>query len=111
MAKVFMKIDNLENKAVSELYKLCKKHHISPNNLALHLNVVPIRIYEIIHGKRNITADTDLRLTTFFELKEGYFLHLQADYDLALANRKLSDKLEKIVPISNIIKGNKCIKP
>lgn len=99
-----MKTDELENKAVVELYKLCKKHGLKPVNLALHLNVVPIRIYEILHGKRNITADTDLRLTTFFELKEGHFLKMQADYDLALTRRKIDDKLRRIVSVSDIVK-------
>jgi len=35
---------------------------ISQNCLARDIGVSPRRINEIVHGKRSITADTDLRL-------------------------------------------------
>src|SRR5260221_6856344 len=40
------------------------------------------RINEIVLGKRAFTADTALRLAAFFGTSEGFWLGLQADYDL-----------------------------
>lgn len=55
---------------------------ISQNYLARNIAVSPRRINEIVHGKRAITADTDLRLSQFFGTSEGFWLGLQSDYDL-----------------------------
>jgi antitoxin HigA-1 len=35
-----------------------------------------------VHGERVVTADTDLRLSRVFGISEGFWLGLQADYDL-----------------------------
>ena len=37
--------------------------NLSQNQLARDIDVSPRRINEIVHGKRSITADTDLRLS------------------------------------------------
>jgi addiction module HigA family antidote len=71
---------------------------LSQNALARALNVAPRRINEIVLGKRAITADTDLRLARYFGLSEGFFLGLQADYDLMERRRQIGDDLEKIKP-------------
>jgi addiction module HigA family antidote len=55
---------------------------ISQNKLANDMHVSPRRINEIVHGLRAITADTDLRLSRALGTSEGYWLGLQADYDL-----------------------------
>ena len=49
-------------------------------------------------GKRAITADTDLRLARYFGMSEGFFLGLQADYDLMQRRRELGEQLERIAP-------------
>ncbi len=59
---------------------------LSQNALARAVRVPPRRINELVHGRRAVTADTDLRLTRYFGLSEGFFLGLQADHDL-LAQR------------------------
>jgi len=51
--------------------------------LARAVHVPPRRINEIVHGKRAVTADTDLGLCRFFGVSEGWWLRLQADYDIA----------------------------
>ena len=53
-------------------------------------------MYEIVRGKRAITADTALRLGKYFGLPAQFWMNLQADYDLRLAQR--STKLGKIRP-------------
>ena len=47
---------------------------LSQNALARAVHVAPRRINEIVLGKRDITADTDLRLARYFGLSEGFFL-------------------------------------
>ena len=56
------------------------------------------RINEIVLGKRSITADTDLRLTRYLGLTPGFFLGLQADYDLMARRREIGDEIEAINP-------------
>ena len=65
---------------------------ISQNRLANDMHVSPRRINEIVHGLRAITADTGLRLSRALGTSEGYWLGLQADYDLE--ERKATIKLE-----------------
>lgn len=67
--------------------------------LARAVHVPPRRINEIVHGKRAVTADTDLRLCRFFGLSEGWWLRLQADYDIALAKESMTDVLSEIEPL------------
>ena len=58
---------------------------LSQNRLGNELGVSPRRINEIVHGKRRITADTALRLGTYFGNSPRFWLGLQMDYDLDLA--------------------------
>jgi addiction module HigA family antidote len=71
---------------------------LSQNGLARALRVPPRRINEIVHGKRSITADTDLRLARYFGMSEGFFLGLQADYELMQRRRAIADDLKAIAP-------------
>jgi addiction module HigA family antidote len=80
------------------LEDLMKPIGLSQNALARALKVSPRRINELVLGKRAVTADTDLRLARYFNLHPGFFLGLQAQYDLMEQRRKLGDKLEEIKP-------------
>ena len=71
---------------------------MSQSALARAIGVPPRRINEIVLGKRAVTADTDLRLGRYFGMSDGFFLRLQADYDLEEQKRKLGTMLERIVP-------------
>ncbi len=71
---------------------------LSQNALARAIRVPPRRINEIVLGKRNVTADTDLRLARYFGLSEGFFLTLQADFDLMERRREIAAVLETITP-------------
>ncbi len=53
------------------------------------------RINEIVHGKRRVTADTALRLSRYFGLSEGFWIRLQARYDLEVEKDRLEKRLEK----------------
>ncbi|WP_420824629.1 HigA family addiction module antitoxin [Thiorhodococcus mannitoliphagus] len=70
---------------------------ISQNGLARNLGVPPRRINEIVHGQRAVTADTALRLARYFGTSEGFWMGLQADYDLEEARKRLGERLERDV--------------
>ena len=80
------------------LEDLMKPMGLSQNALARALKVPPRRINELVHGKRAVSADTDLRLARYFGLHEGFFLGLQTDFDLMEQRRKLGDRLKVITP-------------
>ena len=69
---------------------------ISQNALARALQVPPRRVNEIVLGKRAVTADTALRLAAFFGTSEGFWLGLQADYDLEEARSGMGRELMRI---------------
>jgi addiction module HigA family antidote len=56
--------------------------------LAKDLCVPLPRIHDVVRGNRSITADTAIRLGIYFGLPAQFFLNLQNDYDLRLAERK-----------------------
>jgi addiction module HigA family antidote len=70
---------------------------ISQNRIARDIGVPPRRINEIVLGKRAITADTALRLARYFDVSEGFWMGLQADFDLEAARRVLGDRLQNDV--------------
>lgn len=70
---------------------------ISQNKLGRDLGVSPRRVNEIVHGKRSVTADTALRLSVYFGNSASFWLGLQMDYDLDVAEDTVSDKIHKEV--------------
>jgi addiction module HigA family antidote len=76
---------------------------VTQYKLAKDIHVPARRINEIVHGKRDITADTALRLSRYFNLSEQFWLNLQARYDLEVEKDKLNDRIKteaKVLQIS-----------
>ncbi len=71
---------------------------LTQNGLARALGVPPRRINEIVHGRRAISADSDLRLARYFGISEGFFLGLQADFELLERRRQIGKELKSIRP-------------
>ena len=65
---------------------------LSQNRLGRDLKVSPRRINEIVHGNRALSADTALRLSTYFGNSASFWLGLQLDFDLETA-RDSSEKM------------------
>ena len=61
--------------------------------LAKDMSVPLRRVNEIVHGKRESTADTALRLSRYFATSERFWLNLQAQYDLDVERDRLGDRL------------------
>src|SRR3954447_11065856 len=80
------------------LEEFLKPMDLSQNALARAVHVAPRRINEIVLGKRDVSADTDLRLARYFGLSEGFFLGLQMDYDLMQRRREIDRDLKTIRP-------------
>src|ERR1700683_5338064 len=80
------------------LEEFLKPMSVSQNALARAVHVGPTLINEIVLGKRDVTADTDLRLARYFGLSEGFFLGLQMDYDLMQRRREIDRDLKTIRP-------------
>ena len=67
--------------------------------LAKALGVDPPRIYKIVAGEREITADTALRLARYFGTSAQYWMNLQDRYELELANERIGGKIaEEVQP-------------
>ena len=72
---------------------------ITQNKLAVAIGVPPRRINEIVHGKRAVTADTALRLGKYFGVSAQFWLNLQTQYDLDVAEDRLSMQIDVITPL------------
>lgn len=71
---------------------------ISAYRLAKEIGIPQTRISEILHGRRRITADTALRLATYFGTSAKFWLGLQDDYDLEEEQTAMKDALNEIKP-------------
>lgn len=76
------------------LEEFLRPMEVSQYRLARSISVPPRRINEIVHGKRNVTADTALRLSRFFGTSERFWLNLQLRYDLEVEKDRLGDRLD-----------------
>jgi antitoxin HigA-1 len=100
MSRSSITTDHLPNPHPGEilLEEFLKPMALSQTALARAVGVPPRRINEIVLGRRAVTADTDLRMTRYFGLSEGFFLRLQTDYELMARRRQIGDKLKAIKP-------------
>ncbi|MBW4533762.1 MAG: HigA family addiction module antidote protein [Pleurocapsa minor HA4230-MV1] len=81
------------------LEEFLKPMNLSQNQIALALRVPARRINEIVHGKRRVTADTALRLARYFNMSPRFWLVLQMNYDLDVANDRVGDRLNQEVAV------------
>jgi addiction module HigA family antidote len=82
------------------LEEFLKPMELSQNRLAIAIGVPARRINEIVLQKRSITADTALRLSRYFGNSPQFWLGLQMDYDLDVANASLAPALGRIIKAS-----------
>ncbi|MBN2037970.1 MAG: HigA family addiction module antidote protein [Chitinispirillaceae bacterium] len=77
------------------LHEFLEPLGMSQNKLAMALHVPTRRINEIILKKRAITADTALRLGRYFRMSAEFWLGLQMDYELDIAEDLLEERIER----------------
>ena len=78
------------------LEEFLKPMEISQNKLALDLHVPAPRIYAIVKGTRSITADTALRLGRYFGTGPEFWINLQSNYDLCVAEAECRKEIDGI---------------
>ena len=61
---------------------------ITQYRLAKTIGVPQVRIHDIVHRRRSITADTALRLGRALTMTPEFWLNLQRMYDLGVARAK-----------------------
>lgn len=75
---------------------------MNANQLSKALAVDRQNIYDIVAGKRALSADMALRLARWSGMRPAFWLGLQADYDLAMAewNRgaEIAEEVEPLTP-------------
>ncbi len=84
------------------LEEFLKPMELSQNRLALDIRVPARRINEIIQGKRRVTPDTALRLARYFNMSPQFWLGLQMDYDLDVAEDELAGRIAREVQVYSV---------
>ncbi len=68
---------------------------MSVNALAKALHVPTPRINDIVRERRGITADTAMRLARYFDTTPQFWMALQSEYDLRVAQIAKADTIDK----------------
>ncbi len=77
---------------------------LNPGGLARALGVDRQAVYEIVGGKRGISADMALRLARWSGMRAGFWIGLQTDHDLQMAEWKRGREIaEQVKPLAQTI--------
>lgn len=92
-------MDRLENIHPGEilLEEFLRPLKITAYRLSKDTGIPQTRISQIIKGKRRITADTALRLGSYFGNSAKFWLGLQNDYDIEKEKEEIKELLIKIM--------------
>ena len=74
-----------------------KELDILPAELARALHVPSNRLYQLIAGKRAMTADTALRLEQWLGVSAAFWMNLQKRYELDLAAERLGEEIKRTI--------------
>ena len=82
--------------------QILNKEFLQPMNitqyrLAKAIGVDARRIHSIVHGERAVTPETAILLSRYFGNSAGFWMGLQSQYDLEIAEERLSQRLSKVV--------------
>ena len=69
---------------------------LTAKKLADVIEVPPNRLYQLLAGKRSITADTALRLGQYFGMSADFWMNLQTAYELDLARQQIGKALHRL---------------
>lgn len=75
---------------------------VSQTEFARQINVPPNRISQIIAGKRSVTGDTALRLGHWFGVEPQFWLNLQTQFDLVVAERQAGNSVRELPTAAQI---------
>ena len=69
---------------------------LTPKKLADVIDVLPNRLYQLIAGKRSMTANTALRLSQYFGMSADFWMNLQSAYELDVARKESGKAIQRI---------------
>ncbi|MGC2659689.1 MAG: HigA family addiction module antitoxin [Bryobacteraceae bacterium] len=69
---------------------------LTAKKLAGVIEVPPNRLYQLLAGKRNMTADTALRLSQYFGMSADFWMNLQSAYELDIARRQNGKAIRRL---------------
>ncbi len=69
---------------------------LSLTEFARQIDVPANRVSQIINGKRAVTGDTALRFGHWFGIDPQFWLNLQAQFELAIADRESGDAIRHL---------------
>lgn len=79
-----------------ELHRGTEDTGLSAKKLADVIDVPPNRLYQLIAGKRSMTADSALRLGQYFGMAADLWMNLQSAYELDLARQENGKEIQRI---------------
>lgn len=71
--------------------------NITAAQLARELHVPSNRLYQLIAGKRAMTADTALRLAQWLGVEAAFWMNLQKSYELDIATERIGDEIKRTI--------------
>jgi antitoxin HigA-1 len=82
-----------------------KEMGMSAAELSRQLGVPTNRVTQILNGRRSITGDTALRLGHFFGTSAQFWLNLQSQYEIGLAQRKSGPAIKALPTMKDFLTG------
>lgn len=70
-----------------------EESNLTAHGLALALRVPANRLTEILNGRRAISADTAMRLGRFFGTSAQFWMNLQTNYELQVAEDSSAERI------------------
>ncbi len=91
----------LEHPGTILLEEFLEPNGLTPSKLAAMIGVDRRRTYDIVNGKRPITADTAMRLAILFGNTPRFWMNMQARYDLEVEQEEKFERLlREIEPLA-----------
>lgn len=78
------------------LQEILQDREMSQAAFARAIDVSPMRISHVIREERPVTAELALRFGRAFGQSPQFWLNLQSDYDLKIAERQIKASLSKV---------------
>lgn len=79
------------------LEEFIKPMELSLASVSRATGIPASRLTEITKGRRSITAETALRLAKYFGTSAGFWIGLQSEHDLEVAERAMGAKIKREV--------------
>jgi len=99
-----MKMEKLKNIHPGEVLQeeFLVPLNITAYKLSKEIQIPQTRLSEIIKGNRRVTADTAVRLSTYFGNSAKFWLGLQVDFDIEEELREKGDQFSAIKPMNKV---------